>query len=36
MRHTYKLLAENKTRKIARELKQGTSSSGDPKIPQID
>ena len=36
MRHTYKLLVENNTRKIARELKQGTSSYVDQKFPRID
>jgi hypothetical protein len=34
MRHTYKLLVENNTRKIARELKQDTSRYVDPKIPR--
>ena len=34
MRHTYKLLVEKNTRKIARELKQDTSSYVDPKIPR--
>jgi hypothetical protein len=36
MLHTYKLLAADNTRKIARELKQDTSSHVDPKIPRID
>jgi len=33
MRYTYKLLAENNTRKIASELRQGTTSYSGPKIP---